>query len=192
MNKSLPIKKVTTKLGSRDVTTMILKQKEINIIVKEEQGHLLIIDTADSHEMFLLASLFDYSMKSGDVIYLAREDPKATNLFIFNGAINPLAKKELKKIRLSMKFSKSEIYHLPLLDTYDETIWDTWEHWKYDEQLRVKADQDIAIINSTKLGFEMLVHSCLFLATSDSGHSHFDYYSTKSSPELMIRNIARN
>jgi hypothetical protein len=192
MTKSIPIKRVTNKIGSKNVTTVLLIQDEINIKVKEELGHLLVIDSADCDEMFLLASLFQHSMNSHDVIYLKRENTKFTDLFIFNGAINPLTQKDLRKIKSSLEFSKPIIYNLPLLNSHDETIWETWKHWKYDEQLRIKTDKDMAIINSTQLGFELLVHSCSYLATSYSGHSHFDWNSTKSSPELIIRNIARN
>ncbi|MNW44390.1 hypothetical protein D3C74_216240 [compost metagenome] len=192
MTKSLLTKQITIKLGSMDVTTMVLNQREINIIVKEELGHFLLIDAADSNEMFLLASLFQHSMKTPDVIYLEREDTRYTDLFMYNGAINPLTWKELRKIKASIRFLKPVVYKLSLLNTYDETIWDTWKHWKYDNQLRIKADKDIATINSTKLGFEMLVHSCSHLAISDSGHSHLDCHSIKSSPELIIRNIARD
>lgn len=146
----------------------------------------------DSDEMFLLASLFKLSMESHDVIYLKREDTKCTDLFIFNGAINPLTLKDLRKIKSSFEFSKPILYKLPLVNSHDESIWDTWKHWKYYEQLRIKTDKDLSIINASQLGLELLVHSCSYLATSYSGHSHFDWNSTKSSPELIIRNIARN
>jgi hypothetical protein len=169
-----------------------LKQNEIKIIVKEEMGHFLLIDAANCDEMFLLASLFHHSMKSHDVIYLEREDTNFTDLFIFNGAINPLTQKELRKIKSSVNYCKSIIHKIPLLTTHDEIIWDTWEHWKYEEELRITADRNMAIINSSQLGLELLVHSCSYLATSYSGHSHFDFHSTKPSPELIIRNIARN
>ncbi|CAI6035276.1 hypothetical protein PAECIP112173_00796 [Paenibacillus sp. JJ-100] len=192
MSESILVLRIKNRLGSKDVNTVILKQKEIKIIVKEELGHLLLIDADDCNEMFLLASLFHHSMKSHDVIYLEREDTRYTDLFIFNGAINPLTQKELRKIKSSIEYCKPVVCKLPLINTHDETVWDTWKHWKYDEELRIKADKDMAIINSSQLGFELLVNSCAYLATSYVGHSHFDCHSTKTSPELIIRNIARN
>lgn len=47
MIKSILLKRVTNKIGSKEVTTVLLNQDEINIKVKEELGHLLIIDTDD-------------------------------------------------------------------------------------------------------------------------------------------------
>ncbi|MGN7763383.1 hypothetical protein [Paenibacillus sp. 22594] len=192
MSRSVLIKRVTSRLSSKVITTVILKQNDINIKVRDELGHILLIDAADSGEMFLLASLFQHSMRSHDLIYLERKDTVDTDLFIFNGAINPFTQKDLKKIRSSLRFFRTDNYRIPLLSTHDEKIWEAWEHWKYDEQLRIKSGKDMAIINSSQLGFEMLVHSCCYLATSYSGHSHFDWNSTNSSPELIIRNIARN
>lgn len=123
---------------------------------------------------------------------MEREKAGFADLFIFNGAINPFTQKDLRKIRALISYSKFFNYRLPLLSTHDEGVWDSWEHWKYDEQLRIKSNKDLSIINSSQLGLEMLVHSCCYLATSYSGHTHFDWNSTKSSPELIIRNIARN
>jgi hypothetical protein len=192
MSKSFLVKRVTSKLSSKDVGTIVLKQNEINITVRDELGHILLVDAADSDDMFLLASLFQYSLKTNDLIFLEREDERYTNLFIFNGASNPFSQKDLKKIKSSLDYSRFDMFKLPLLNTHDEKSWDTWEHWKYNEQLRIRSDKDIAIINSSQLGFEMLVHCCCYLATSYLGHSHFDWNSTKSSPELIIRNTARN
>jgi len=98
----------------------------------------------------------------------------------------------LRKIKSSIKYIKPEVYNLSLINSHDETIWETWEHWRYEKQLRVKADKDLGVINSTQLGFELLVHQCSYLADSFSGHAHFDWNSTKASIELIIRNIARN
>jgi hypothetical protein len=132
MSKSAILsKRINNRFGSKDVNTIFLKQNEIKIIVKEEMGHFLLIDAADCDEMFLLASLFHHSMKSHDVIYLEREDTNFTDLFIFNGAINPLTQKELRKIKSSVKYCKPIIHKISLLTTHDEIIWDTWEHWRH-------------------------------------------------------------
>ncbi|NQX65655.1 hypothetical protein HQN90_05890 [Paenibacillus alba] len=186
------ITRITNKIGSHAINTLVLNQKIFNITVKEENGHFLLIDAADSGEMFILASLIQHSMKSNDVIFLEREGTENTDLFIFNGAVNPLTKKDIRKIKKSLSYIKPEIIKLPLVNLHDETVWDTWEHWKYEEQLKIKADKDLAIINTSQLGLKLLLHSCSHLATSYSGHSHFDRNSTKSSPELIIRNMARN
>ncbi|HIW33070.1 MAG TPA: hypothetical protein IAA29_09820 [Candidatus Paenibacillus intestinavium] len=192
MPLSFQINRIKIKNDSNEVRVVVLKQKDINIIIREELGHILLIDATDSYGMYFLASLFRHSMESNDVIFLEREDDSKTDLFIFNGAINPMDLKILRNIKSSIKYIKSEIYSLSLIDSHDETIWESWKHWKYEKQLRVKADKDLGVINSTQLGFELLAHQCSYLADSDSGHAHFDWYSTKSSIELIIRNIARN
>jgi len=192
MPLSFQIIRSKIKIKSNEITVVVLKQKDINIIVREELGHILLIDAADCDEMYLLASLIKHSMVSNDVIFLEREDDSKTDLFIFNGAINPLTLKSLRKIKASIKYMKPEAFSLQLINSHDETIWEKWEHWKYEEQLRVKADKDLGVINATQLGFELLVNQCSYLANSFSGHSHFDWNSTKSSIELIIRNIARN
>lgn len=192
MSKSISINRINMKMGSTNIRIVILKQSDISIIVREELGHILIIDAVDCYEMYLLASLFKHTIESHDVIFMERGSDDHTDLFIFNGAVTPLTWKDLRKIKTSIKFSKSETSRLALLNSHDESIWDTWEHWKYEKQLRVQASKDIGIINSSQLGFERLVYSCSYLASSYTGHSHFDRNSTKSSIELIIRNIARN
>lgn len=55
------------------------------------------------------------------------------------------------------------------------------------------SNRDSTIENKyVGIGFELLTHSCAPLAFSYAGHSHFERYSTLKSPELIIRNIARN
>ena len=80
MYKSSLVKRVTIKLISKEVGTIVLKQNEINITVRDELGHILLVDAADSEEMFLLASLLQHSMTSNDVIFLEREDSRYTDL----------------------------------------------------------------------------------------------------------------
>ena len=72
MYKSSLVKRVTIKLSSKEVGTISLKQHEINITVRDELGHSLLVGAADSEEMFLLARLLQHSMKSNDVIFLER------------------------------------------------------------------------------------------------------------------------
>lgn len=192
MSLFFQINRSKIKIESKEITVVVVKQNDINIIVREELGHILLIDASDSYEMYFLASLFRHSMESEDVIFLEREDNSKIDLFIFNGAINPLNLKTIRNIKSSIKYIKPEIFNLSLIESHDETIWETWEHWKYENQLRIKADKDLGVINSTQLGFELLVHQCSYLAASYSGHAHFDWNSTSSSIELIIRNIARN
>ena len=192
MSQTLTLSRVKTKIKTNEVTTVVLSQKNINIKVREELGQVLLVDASDCFEMFILASLFQHAMQTHDVIYFEREDDLSCDLFVFNGAITPLDQKDLRKIKSAIKFVEPEIYKLKLLDSHDESVWESWQHWKYDEQLRVKASKDLAIINSSQLGFELLFHQCAYLASSYSGHSHFDWYSTKKSIELIIRNIERN
>ena len=192
MPKTFLINRIALKIGLTDVIVAVIKQSEVKILVREELGHVLLVDVADCGEMFLLASLFKHSLLSRDIIFLEREDEIGTDLFVFNGAITPLTRKNLSQIKSSIKYLKPEILRISLINSHDENIWDTWKHWKYEEQLKVKADKDTGIINASKLGFELLLHQCSYLATSYSGHAHFDWNSTKSSIELIIRNIARN
>lgn len=192
MPKTLLINRIGLRIGLSTVTVVIIKQSEVSISVREELGHVLLIDAADCGEMFLLASLFNHSFHTHDVIFFERKDESGTDLFVFNGAITPLTRKNLSQIKSSIKYLKPKLHRITLIGSHDEAIWDTWEHWKYNGQLKVKADRDIGIINSSKLGFELLVHQCSYLASSYSGHSHFDGSSTNSSIELIIRNIARN
>ncbi|WP_168124004.1 hypothetical protein [Paenibacillus sp. HB172176] len=192
MSRLLTVSRIKTKIQNTEVTTVVLSQKDIKIKVREELGHVLLVDANDCSEMFLLASLFEHAMRTHDILYFRREDDLSCDLFVFNGAITPLNQKHLREIKSSIKYTKPETYNIKLLDSHDESIWDTWQRWKYDEQLRVKASKDLAIINSSQLGFELLVQNCAYLASSYSGHSHFDWHSTKKSIELIIRNIERN
>ena len=192
MSQTVKLRRIKTKIGTTNVSMVVMNQEDINVKVREELGHFLLIDGNDCYEMFLLASLFHHAMKTHDVIFLERSDDLHCDLFIFNGAITPLTRKDLRKIKSTIRCVKSETYSIQLLDSHDESVWDSWEHWRYDEQLRVKADMNLAVINSTQLGFELLVQSCGYLATSFSGHSHFDWDSTQKSIELIIRNMERN
>ncbi|MNG03578.1 hypothetical protein D3C84_866670 [compost metagenome] len=169
-----------------------LKQKDIGITVREEMGHFLLIDAKDSPEMFLMSSLFKHINDTNDVVYLHRENASSTDLVIFNDAVNPLGRKIIKKIKSTIENNKTQKFELAITVGQDESIWDEWHSWKYKKQLKVHADSHLALLNTSKLGLELLVHKCAYLAVSHIGHSHFDGYSTSDSTELIIRNIARN
>ncbi|AIQ34179.1 hypothetical protein [Paenibacillus sp. FSL R5-0345] len=62
MTASVFVKRVTSKLSSKEVGTIILKQNEINITVRDELGHSLLVGAADSEEKFLLASLLQHQI----------------------------------------------------------------------------------------------------------------------------------
>ncbi|MDR6723632.1 hypothetical protein J2W91_002094 [Paenibacillus amylolyticus] len=186
------LERAKVRMKSKEITVVVLQQKDINVEIKEELGRILLMDAADCQEMFLLSSLFRHSMQSHDVIFLERDKDSNMDVFIFNGAIHPLTMKDLRKIKASTRFTKTELYRLTLENSHDDSMWDTWEHWKYEEQLRIKTDQDIGVINASQLGLELLFHQCAYLASSFTGHSHMDWNSTQSSIELIIRNIARN
>jgi len=70
MPVSFQINRSKLKIKSTEFTVVVLKQKDINIIVREELGHILLVDAADCDEMYLLASLFRHSMESNDFIFL--------------------------------------------------------------------------------------------------------------------------
>ncbi|AWB43695.1 hypothetical protein DCC85_05325 [Paenibacillus sp. CAA11] len=192
MTDTLPMKRIKFKPNSTDVHFVLLRQKEVGIEVREERGAVLLVDAADCEEVFLLASLFRHVMRSQDIVYLERGDDRHADLFIFNGAVTPLTHKDLGKIKSSISYTKAIPFELPLIHSHDEEVWKTWQHWKYDGQLRVQAGQDRAILNASRLGLELLTEVCGYLASSYIGHSHLDWASTKSSLELIIRNTARN
>mgnify|MGYP001251438354 FL=1 len=192
MSECIQLEKRTVQLDFGKIPVVVVRQNKWKIRVKEELGHFLLIDADDCGEMFVLASLFQHALRSRDVIFLQREDASCTNLFVFNGAVHPLTRKDMRNIMRSLRFVKAEPVRVPLLRSHDESVWDTWQHWKYDEQLSIKADRDLAVINASRLGLELLVHVCAFLAVSYAGHSHVNRETTPSSPELIIRNIARN
>ncbi|SDW08569.1 hypothetical protein [Paenibacillus sp. CF384] len=181
------------RVGSLDLKVIHLNQQEIGITVTEEMGHFLLIDAKDSSELFLLASLLKHCHDSDDVLYLQRERPEHADLFIFNGAVIPLNRKLIKEIKLALKRSRLKgIIDITIESRENEAFWDNWASWKYENQLRIDAEKDLVIFNSSRLGLELLTHSCSHLASSFAGHSHFNWYSTSSSPELIIRNFARN
>ncbi|MGG1516933.1 hypothetical protein ABE504_16110 [Paenibacillus oryzisoli] len=181
------------RVGSLDLKVIHLYQQEIGIIMTEEMGRILLLDAKDSPEMFLLSSLLKHCHDTDDVLFLQRETPENADLFIFNGAVTPLNRKLIKEIKLALKSSKLKSkMDLTIENNEDEAFWDKWTSWKYEKQLRIDADKDLVLFNTSRLGLELLTHSCAHLASSFAGHSHFDWYSTSSSPELIIRNIARN
>lgn len=190
--KTLIIERTEVTVGTLNMAVVHLRQKDIGIIVREELGHVLLIDTKDSSEMYLMSSLFKHVYDTNDVLFLQGESPSYADLFIFNGAINPLTRKNVKEIKLALNHIKPKKFELKMISNYDESIWDKWDNWKYKEQLRIQSDHHLAMLNASKLGFELLTHQCAYLASSYSGHAHFDWHSTSTSIELIIRNIARN
>ncbi|MGG1519963.1 hypothetical protein ABE504_31545 [Paenibacillus oryzisoli] len=181
------------RVGALDLKVIHLHQQEIGIIVTEEMGRFLLIDAKDSPEMFLLSALLKHCLDTDDVLYIQRKRPENADLFIFNGAVTPLDRKLIKQIKLALKSSKvKEKMDVNTEDNEDEGFWGKWESWKYEKQLRIDADKDLVLLNTSRLGLELMTHSCAHLASSFVGHSHFDWCSTSNSPELIIRNIARN
>ncbi|MGU3472543.1 hypothetical protein ACLBWT_15555 [Paenibacillus sp. D51F] len=181
------------KEGSYDLNVVHLHQQEIGVVVTEEMGHFLLIDVKDSSEMFLLSALIKHCHDTDDVLYFQRGSPENADLFIFNGAVTPLNRKLSKEVKSALNRHKPiRRYELAVENRENDVFWDTWESWKYEKQLRIDAGQDLILLNASRLGLELLTHSCELLATSYAGHTHFNWYSTSKSPELIIRNIARN
>ncbi|MGG1556088.1 hypothetical protein [Paenibacillus ferrarius] len=181
------------RVGSLDLKVIHLHQEEIGIIVTEELGRFLLIDAKDSSEMLLLSSLLKHCHHTNDVLYLQRERLENADLFIFNGAVTPLNRKLIKEIKMALKSSNvKKKMEITTKNNEDEVFWDKWASWKYEKQLRIDADKNLVLLNTSRLGLELMIHSYAHLASSFSGHSHFDWYSTTNSPELIIRNIARN
>lgn len=180
------------KLGPLKISLVHLKQENIGVTVTEDKGHHLLIDTKDSREMFLMASLFRYVNDTSDLVYLQRKNPSNADLVIFNGAINPISRKQFRGIKMALHHSTFESFDLPLINDHDESIWDEWQSWKYKDQLRIDADNHLVLLNASRLGLELLEDQCSYLAVSYTGHAHFDWYSTTNSIELIIRNMARN
>ncbi|TYP74718.1 hypothetical protein [Paenibacillus methanolicus] len=178
--------------GTLNVNVIHILQSDIGIRVKEEAGHFILIDAEDCPEMARLSRLFRHVHETNDVIYLQRDNQTHTNLFIFNGAVHPLNFKRAKEITSALLHSKIERLELSVDTATDETFWSIRTRWKYEKQLRIQANPHHALLNVSKLGSELLTHSCAQLADSYLGHSHFDWYSTPNSPELIIRNMARN
>lgn len=100
--------------------------------------------------------------------------------------------KKFKRIKATINRHKAKNFQLELISGHDESIGDKWESWKYEKQLKIHADSHLAMLNTSKLGLELLINKCAYLAVSYIGHSYFDWYSTTDSIELIIRNMARN
>ncbi|KAA8787099.1 hypothetical protein EC604_25020 [Paenibacillus amylolyticus] len=128
MSQTMTIRRIQIKFQSSVFTAVALRQKDINIKVREELGHLLLVDAKDCSEMFLLASLFQHAMCTHDIIYFAREDESSCDLLVFNGAITPINQKDIKHLKIAIKYTQPGTYTIPLIDSHDESIWMTWQH----------------------------------------------------------------
>lgn len=177
-------------LGKRSFEFIHLQQKDVGIFVKEELGHHVLVDGKDCYQMTLLAAICKHISQSNDFLFLEREDPRFADLILFNGATQPITLKTIKQIKRAMKHHGANL--ISLQEAANDIVDSSNDSWKYLDQLRVKADQHYVFINASSLGLELLVKQCINLATSFSGHIHFDWCSTSSSVELLIRNIARN
>ncbi|MED1795164.1 hypothetical protein [Brevibacillus nitrificans] len=178
------------KLRKRSYTFLHLNQLEVGISVREELGYLALVDGKDSCQMLLLAAICTHLSQSKDFLFLERERAQFSDLILFNGAIQPITLKDIKHIKRAMKHHRASL--ISLSEPANDHANSSNDSWKYNNQLRVKADQHYVFINASTLGLQLLVEECLHLAESFSGYSHFDWYSTPSSVELLIRNIARN
>ncbi|CAM3156311.1 hypothetical protein PALU110988_05405 [Paenibacillus lupini] len=150
------IERTEVKVGTLQLTVVHLKQKDIGITVREELGHFLLIDANDSPEMFLMSSLFKHVNDTNDVVFLQRENQFNADLVIFNGAVNPLGRKMIKEIKSIINHNKPRKFELAVIRNHDEAIWDKWESWKYEKQLKIHADSHLAMLNTSKLGFEFV------------------------------------
>ena len=107
-----------------------LQQSVTGIKVREELGHFLLIDGDDSSEMFLMSSLFKHVIDTNEVVFLQRETQSNADLIIFNGAVNPLGRKEIKQIKTAISHSKTEKIKLIMISEHDGSIWHQWKSWK--------------------------------------------------------------
>jgi hypothetical protein len=184
-----PLLRYELQIGKRTLSVIHLHQKECGIQVKSEGGYHVLVDGGDSAEMVLLASICKYLSDTNDIFLLERENELFADLLLFNGASNPVTKKDVKQIKNAIKHNKGHELSLEIFTSDTDT---RWEWWKYEKQISVKAEQHVVLAHASKMGLELLARQSLRLATTYLGHIHCDVWSTSSSTDLIIRNMARN
>lgn len=138
-----------------------------------------------------LAYIYEVVSTYKVLAYLERHSPEGADLVIFHGQSTPLNFRLTHLIRKALK--KGRAGRDIVLNVRPESKADKMnDDWKFEESLSVRVEDHCVLINGSTLGLRLLALECLYLTESDLGHQHFDWWSTKKSVELIIRNTDRD
>jgi hypothetical protein len=190
MPLSYRVKIKQVSIGTKEYEVMHLNQSTLGIetwIYPDTQINVYGNDTA----IKTLSCIYDVVSTNKVLAFLERHSPKGADLVIFHGQSTPLNFRLTHLIRKVLK--KSRTGKDIVLDVRPESKDDKMnDDWKFEESLSVRVEDHCVLINGSTLGLRLSALECLNLTESDLGHQHFDWWSTKKSVELIIRNTDRD
>ncbi|MHC0039753.1 hypothetical protein [Pseudoneobacillus sp. C159] len=182
------IKKV--KVGVIEYEVLHLSQSDLGLetwVYPETQINVYGNDIA----IKTLADIYDLVSIHKLIAVMERHSPDGADLVIFHGQSTPLnfrlvhqLKKSIKKGLITRTF---DFCVRP--DSKEDKMNDDW---KFTTSLTVRAEDHLVLISGSELGLRLSALECLYLTENDLGHQHFDWWSTKKSVELIIRNTERD
>ncbi|WP_078554342.1 hypothetical protein [Bacillus alkalicellulosilyticus] len=188
MSYKVKLKQVT--IGKKEYEVIHLNQSILGIetwVYPDTQINVYGNDAAIN----ILACLYDVVSTNKVLAYLERHSPEGADLVIFHGQSTPINFRLTHLIRKALK--KSRIGRDIVLDLRPECKDDKMtDDWKFEESLSIRVEDHCVLINGSTLGLRLSALECLYLTKSDLGHQHFDWWSTKKSIELIIRNKDRD
>jgi hypothetical protein len=143
----------------------------------------------NNESLIVVGGLFDLiNRKKQVIVYLQRSDNNSYDLIIHHGISNPINFKDCKLIRDRIKKVRpSETVQVYIRD--EEVKERLKDDWKLNELYSIKSNGRQILMRCSLFGLRFAALVCKELAeNSDQGHTHFDYWSTKDSLELIIRN----
>ncbi|WML48549.1 hypothetical protein RCG23_25580 [Neobacillus sp. PS3-34] len=184
----VPIKRV--KIGNKEFKILHLSQTDLGIetwVYPDTQINVYGNDAA----IKALADIYDSVCVYDVIVYLDRNGPDSADLVIFHGQSQPLNFRVVHQLKKELK--KKLIDKTITINVRPESEDDKMnEEWKFNNTLSIRVENHLVLINGSKRGLRLSALECLYLTQNDLGHQHFDWWSSKNSVELIIRNTDRD
>lgn len=141
-----------------------------------------------THNLRLVAALFDACSEDGSVAILYRHSSGGADLVIFRGTDAPLSFPECRRLLDSLRRNhKAESVRLGLRP---EMVTDrSNDPWKQRSQITVRAQDHLVLLGGTGYGLRLCALTCIDLAQPGGpDHYHLDdgWLGTSNTVELII------
>jgi hypothetical protein len=188
MQSQATVKKV--RIANKEYQVLHLNQNALGLGTWVYPGTQINVYGDDS-SLGLLASVYDFVAEYKTIAYLERHSPNGADLIIIHGQSTPLNFRIAHQIKKALiKIKNGKVISLQMRPESNE---DNLEHdWRFRESLSVRVEESAVLVSASKVGLRLLALECHKLTHNNMGHQHFDWWSTRRSVELIIRNKDRD
>lgn len=167
-----------------------IRQADLGIEIDVAPGDQVNI-YCSTHNLKLVAALFDACSEDGGVAILHRHSPAGADLVIFRGTDAPLNFPDYRRLQDSLQRNhKSEFVRLEMRPEMSTDRSNAL--WKQRSQITVRTQDHLVLLGGTCYGLRLCALTCMALAEpGGTDHYHLDnwWLGTSKTIELIIRNV---